>query len=137
MDSRLERVAREAMRAAHAPYSSFRVGAALLDSRWRVFSGCNVENSSYGLTCCAERIALFKAVTAGSRTFERLLLLCERDIFITPCGACRQVLHEFAPRLPIVVVHDGGVRTVLAMNELLPSAFGADCLKELGESGGC
>jgi cytidine deaminase len=88
---------------AYAPYSKFRVGAAVLGSDGRIYSGCNVENASFGLTCCAERNAIFAMIAAGEKEIKEILVIGEVDEFLPPCGACRQVIAEFAP--PSVVVH--------------------------------
>ena len=119
--------AREAAARAYCPYSRFPVGAALRCADGRVFTGCNVENASYGLTLCAERVALFAAVAAGARTFAALALAAGRGRAATPCGACLQVLAEFCG--PDLLVHlaplapsDAAVRT-LRLQDLLPQAF--------------
>lgn len=95
--------AAEAMRVAYAPYSKFHVGAALLTGDGRVFTGANVENSSYGLTVCAERVAVFKAVSEGVRDFRAIAVTCSGDEVCAPCGACRQVLYEFGPDLVVLL----------------------------------
>ena len=115
--------AREAMGRAHSPYSKMKVGAALVTSAGRVFTGCNVENASYGLTLCAERTAVVKAVSEGEREFAALAITTDRDEPLMPCGACRQFLREFGPGLHIVVEGAGGVRSVSSLEELLPQAF--------------
>lgn len=109
---------------AYAPYSGFSVGAALLGVDGRVHTGTNVENASFGLTICAERAALFAAVAAGARSFRAVAIAGpDEDAPCPPCGACRQVLHEFAPSLTIVVAaHSGEVR-MLSLAQLLPEAF--------------
>ena len=112
---------------AHAPYSGFRVGAALETSAGTIVMGCNVENASYGLTICAERNALAAAVTAGHTTFTRLALVSDAPDPISPCGSCRQVLHEFGPDM--VVESWAGDRVQRwTVAELLPAAFGSDLL---------
>lgn len=95
--------ARKARKNAYAPYSQFHVGAAVLGAGGRIFSGCNVENASFGLTCCAERIAIFAMVAAGEREIREILVIGESEEFLPPCGACRQVIAEFAS--PSTVVH--------------------------------
>jgi cytidine deaminase len=117
--------ARGALPHAYAPYSRFRVGAALLARDGRVFSGVNVENSSYGLTFCAERSAVVAAVSAGVREFTAIAIVCEQAPLCMPCGACRQVLHEFAPDLVVVLEDTGGPRQMRLL-DLLPHAFRLD-----------
>jgi len=107
---------------AFAPYSRFAVGAALLDSDGTIHTGCNVENISYGLTICAERGAVMTAVALGRRSFVALAIAAESDIPLSPCGACRQFLAEFAPDLPIVSANLAGARAHLSLTELLPRA---------------
>ncbi len=123
-EARLVAAAVEARGRAYAPYSGFMVGAALLSKGGRVFTGCNVENVSYGLTVCAERVALFKAVSEGVREFEAIAVACG-DAPCSPCGACRQVLYEFAPALKVILA-DGEGRwwEVVSLSDLLPRGFG-------------
>jgi cytidine deaminase len=120
--------ARAAQARAYAPYSKFRVGAALEAVDGTVFSGCNVENASYGLTICAERAALFSAVSAGVQRFRRAVVVSDVDPPAAPCGACRQVLAEFGLDLPIEGI--GSTRRVIwKLSELLPVAFGPEQLR--------
>lgn len=129
---RLVAAARRARARAYAPYSRFHVGAALLADDGTVFVGANVENSSFGLTICAERTAVVSAVANGHRRFRALALVAGRGEPASPCGACRQVLHEFAPDLPLRLVSaDGRVRDV-RLGELLPLGFGHRDLKRGG-----
>ncbi len=116
--------AERARRAAHAPYSGFEVGAALLARDGRVFRGCNVENASYGLTVCAERVALLKAVSEGAREFVALAVAGPRGRAAPPCGACRQALAEFAPGLTVWYRAGHGRLAKRALGALLPAAFG-------------
>ena len=120
--------ARTAQARAYAPYSHFRVGAALEASDGSVFTGCNVENASYGLTICAERAAVCAAVSAGAKRFRRAVVVSDVDPPAAPCGACRQVLAEFGLDLPIDGV--GSKQTVSwRLSELLPAPFGPEQLK--------
>lgn len=118
----LER-ARDAQQHAYVPYSNFRVGAALLGANGEVYAGCNVENASYRMTTCAEQGAISAAVAAGERSFTHMALITDSPKVETPCGACRQVLSEFAPGLEILSVSSTGAEQHLKLNELLPMAF--------------
>jgi len=123
-DDELVALAAQARRHAYAPYSHFAVGAALLAQSGRVYSGTNVENASYGLAVCAERVAVWKAVAAGERAFTAIAVVTENGV--SPCGACRQVLAEFAgdPRtLRLIVADAQGHRRTFTLAELLPEAF--------------
>lgn len=118
--------AKEVAARAYAPASGFAVGAALLASDGRVFVGCNVENSSYGLTSCAERNALCHAVAEGVREFEAIAICTPLEQPGSPCGACRQVLAEFANDLDVILVGSGGAVVETTLAELLPNAFRFD-----------
>jgi cytidine deaminase len=119
----LLRRAREARAHAYVPYSHFTVGAALLAENGDVFTGCNVENASYGLTNCAERVAVGKAVSEGVRRFRAVAVVGPQDDApCAPCGSCRQVLYEFGPDI-VVVTPQGDGYTAASMRELLPGAF--------------
>ena len=121
--------ARAARANAHAPYSRFPVGAALLAEDGRVFTGCNIENASYPLTICAERVALFKAVSEGVRSFRAIAVIGPQDdIPCSPCGACRQVLHEFGPTMRVITPSQTGKTRMWTVEELLPHAFRAEHL---------
>jgi len=126
-EERLYKAAQTARQNAYTPYSRFPVGAALLTQDGKIYAGSNVENASYGLSVCAERVAVWKAVSEGERAFSALLLAIPHG---TPCGACRQVLAEFcAPEMPIVIYEDGGNRREFALRDLLPEAFTPDNLE--------
>lgn len=105
---------------AYSPYSKFKVGAAILTKDGRIFTGCNIENVSYGMTICAERTAVFKAVSEGYRDFEAIAISASSDDPIYPCGACRQVLAEFNPKMEIFVNHDEKTHRLF---DLLPKSF--------------
>ena len=122
-DEQLLALAREAMARSYSPYSRFKVGACLLCADGRVFTGCNVENASFGLTNCAERTALFKAVSEGAKEFAAIAIAAERSA-PWPCGACRQVLNEFAPDIRVLVTWDHGRTEQAPLRELLPHGFG-------------
>jgi len=109
---------------AYAPYSGFKVGAALRGSAGEIFSGCNVENASYGLTLCAERTTVCTAVAAGIRTFTQMVIVADSETPCPPCGACRQFLFEFAPNLELWVANLSGETKFYRLCDLLPEAFG-------------
>ncbi len=119
--------AMEARKQAYAPYSDFAVGAALLGKSGRVYTGCNVENASYGLSTCAERVAVFKAVSEGERDFAAIAVVTEKGV--TPCGACRQVLMEFGGNIQVIVADAAGEYRVLTLRDLLPDAFTPENLR--------
>ena len=114
---------------AHAPYSNFLVGAAVLDEHGRIHAGCNIENASYGLTMCAERVAIFKAVSEGIREFTRIAVVTETDRLTPPCGACRQIIWEFCGDIPVIMSNVKGESREFRMSELLPEAFDGGNLK--------
>jgi cytidine deaminase len=109
---------------AYSPYSKFRVGATILTSTGDMFSGCNVENASYGLTICAERNAIFQMVAEGQQKIQTLVIYTPTESPTSPCGACRQVINEFGPETRIISVCDGPERTDTTLDQLLPQAFG-------------
>jgi len=115
--------ARKAMQFAHAPYSNFRVGAALLSKEGKVYTGCNVENSSYGLTICAERNAIFKAYSAGVHDFKAIAVVSDDPGFTPPCGACRQVLIDLAGDIDFIMVNSKNQLKIMTLKRLLPYAF--------------
>jgi len=124
MPEKLVAAAREAGARAYAPYSEFKVGAAVLCESGTLFTACNVENASYGLTVCAERAAIFGAVAAGERRFRALAVYADADEPAPPCGACLQVLSEFADDLPIYLAGHGGGWREVRLRELFPVPFG-------------
>jgi cytidine deaminase len=108
---------------AHAPYSKFLVGAALEDEGGRIHTGCNVENSTYGLTMCAERVAIFKAISEGARKFRRIAVAADTARLTPPCGSCRQLLWEFCGDIEVTLVNLAGVTETMRMIDLYPRAF--------------
>ncbi len=113
--------AKQAKQNAYAPYSNLKIGAALLTTSGKIFTGSNIENSSYGLSICAERVAVSKAVSGGERDFE--LIVIASDEFAYPCGACRQFLSEFSENLKIILVNDRGEERDTSLQELFPYPF--------------
>lgn len=108
---------------AYAPYSKFRVGAALQARNGKIFTGCNVENASYGISCCAERTALFKAVSEGVKSFKAIAVVTDMSTPCFPCGICRQALYEFAPDLTVIAATLSGDYKIEILRDLLPCAF--------------
>lgn len=133
MDAKeLIKIARKARQNAYAPYSHFAVGAALLAESGKIYTGCNIENASYGLTCCAERNAIFAAVGAGERRFKMLAVAADSPEPVAPCGACRQVIAEFG--IPLVVMGNLKEATkTMTAEELLPYGFGQESMNNKGE----
>jgi len=123
-DEKLIDRAKSAASRAYAPYSRFRVGAAIRGRSGAVFAGCNVENASYGLTICAERNAVFQMVAAGEGAFDAIVIYTPTATPTAPCGACRQVLNEFNPDAEVLSVCDGPESIRTTVRELLPGAFG-------------
>lgn len=119
----LEQQALDAREHAHAPYSSFRVGAALECEDGRIFTGCNIENATFGLTICAERVAIFKAISEGGKKFVRIVVATSAKSLTPPCGACRQIIWEFCGDIPVVMVNTQGQKNTLQMKDLFPHAF--------------
>lgn len=125
----LLKVAREARQHAFAPYSQFQVGAALQAEDGRIFAGCNIENATYGLTICAERVALFKAISEGARKFVRIAIIADTMEPTPPCGACRQLLWEFGGDLEVILGNLAGVTGRHQLKDLLPLPFDRRLLK--------
>ena len=113
---------------AHAPFSKFQVGAALEDTYGRLHTGCNIENATYGLTLCAERVAVFKAISEGARQFRRIAIAADSQNLTPPCGACRQILWEFCGDIEILLTNPQGKRESLHLRDLLPRPFDASFL---------
>jgi cytidine deaminase len=122
-DEALIAAAKQARENAYAPFSNFRVGAAVRAKSGRIFSGCNVENASYGLTCCAERVAIFKAISEGERGFDAVAVVTDTESLTPPCGACRQIIWEFCGDVPVVMANLKGKAEVETAGKLLPRAF--------------
>jgi len=125
---KLLKIAEEARLKAYVPYSKFKVGAALLTKEGKIYTGCNIENASFGLTICAERVAIFKAVSEGSTQFEALAVICDSSKPCFPCGACRQIISEFGNETSIIISNLKGKIKISNINELLPDAFGKEDL---------
>jgi len=123
IEDRLVQAARSARQNAHVPYSGFRVGAAVLADSGRVYTGCNVENASYGATICAERTAFVKAISEGERGFLGLAVCGDSPETVSPCGICRQFMAEFGLDMPITMAGEGDARITMTLRELLPLAF--------------
>ncbi len=119
---RLIRSAQRAYRWAYAPYSKFNVGAAVLTSKNKIYSGANIENSSYGLSICAERVSIFKAISAGEKEIKALLVFTDTQDLTPPCGACLQVLTEFGKNQLIILANSKKIK-ILTLKELLPVGF--------------
>lgn len=117
--------ARAARERAHAPYSHFKVGAALRAKSGRIFTGCNVENATFGLTVCAERVAVWKAISEGERGFDSVAVVTESDMLTPPCGACRQILWEFCGDAEIILANLKGQVEVYRLSVLFPKPFDA------------
>lgn len=107
----------------YRPYSHFPVGAALECSDGTVFTGCNIENAAYGLTICAERTAIFKAISEGHRDLKRIVIAGKSEDYCVPCGSCRQVMQEFAPQMEVICLNGKGEAKHFALKELLPYGF--------------
>jgi cytidine deaminase len=120
--------ARAARECAHAPFSHFQVGAAVQGKSGRIFGGCNIENASYGLTLCAERVAIFKAISEGEKGFEAVAVVTDAKTLTPPCGACRQIIWEFCGDAEVILANLAGEVEVHRMSALLPKAFDASNL---------
>ena len=116
--------AEKARKRAYTPYSKFQVGAAVLCADGKIFTGCNIENASFGLSVCAERVAIFKAISEGSTTFEAIAVIGDTDKPCSPCGACRQVISEFGEEIFLIMANLKGDVKIKKIGDLLPEAFG-------------
>jgi len=125
---KLIKEAEKARKKAYTPYSKFQVGAAVLCADGKIFTGCNIENASFGLTVCAERVAIFKAISEGSTKFEAITVIGDTDKPCSPCGACRQVISEFGEDIPLIMANLKGDVKIKKIKELLPEAFGKNDL---------
>jgi cytidine deaminase len=121
--------ARAVREKAFAPFSNFKVGAALKTATGAIITGCNIENASYGLTMCAERVAIFKAISEGEKNFTELAIVGDAETLTPPCGACRQIIWEFCGDIPIILSNLNGETRAFQMSTLLPEAFDASFLK--------
>ena len=124
----LIKAATQARENAHARFSNFKVGAALRTAEGKIYGGCNVENATYGLTVCAERVAIFKAISEGERQFDAIAVVTDTDTLTPPCGACRQLIWEFCGDVPVVMANLKGESEILKMGELFPKPFDASNL---------
>lgn len=123
IDKKLIESAISARENAHAPFSNFKVGAALLCETGEIITGCNIENASYGLTMCAERVAIFKAISEGVTKFRKIAVVADTETLTPPCGACRQIIWEFCGDIEVVLANLKGVTETFQMRELFPNAF--------------
>jgi cytidine deaminase len=128
MNDALADAALDARLRAHAPFSKFEVGAALEDAAGRIHTGCNIENATYGLTLCAERVAVFKAVSEGARDFRRIAVAADSVVLTPPCGACRQILWEFCGDIEVILINLQGAHETMRLKDLFPRAFDATFL---------
>ncbi len=128
-DKELIEAAADVRERAHAPFSGFKVGAAVETENGDVITGCNVESASYGLTMCAERAAIFAAVAQGTQRITRVAVVADSEKLTAPCGACRQVIWEFGGDVEVILSNLEGVKESVQMSELLPRAFDAEYLK--------
>jgi cytidine deaminase len=128
MPDALLEAALQARENAHAPFSKFKVGAAIEDDSGRIFTGCNVENATYGLTVCAERVAVFKAISEGARKFRSVAVAADTDLLTPPCGSCRQILWEFCGDVEVTLINLQGKTETFQMKDLFPRPFDASFL---------
>ena len=125
----LIKAAIDAREKAYAPYSNFQVGAAVESESGDIYIGCNVESASYGLTVCAERVAIWKGISRGEKRFKRIAVVVDTEELTPPCGVCRQIIWEFCGDVPVVLSNLNGKTETIQMSELLPRAFDSKFLK--------
>lgn len=128
MTDRLVEAARAVRQRAHAPFSHFQVGAALQDENGRIFTGCNVENATFGLTICAERVAVFKAISEGAAKLKRIAVVADTETLTPPCGACRQILWEFCGDAELTLANLTGKQETMTLKQIFPRPFDASFL---------
>jgi cytidine deaminase len=126
---RLIEAAKDVRERAYAPFSNFKVGAAVETAHGEIYTGCNVESASFGLTVCAERVAIWKAVSEGKMKFNRVAVVVDTDELTPPCGACRQIIWEFCGDIPVILANLHGQSETVQMRDLLPRAFDSKFLK--------
>lgn len=129
-DSTFIKKAIKAKESAHAPYSNFSVGAILVTEKEKLFSGCNIESSSYSLTVCAERVAIFKAVSEGEKDFRQIFIATDLERYCPPCGACRQVLWDLAGNIKVTMINRDGNHISKMLSNLFPDAFDKHFLED-------
>lgn len=128
-DTKLLEAAADVRTRAHAPYSDFKVGAAVETENGDIYTGCNVESASYGLTVCAERVAIWKGISRGVTKFVRIAVVVDTEEPTPPCGTCRQIIWEFCGDVPVILANLNGKKETVMMSELLPRAFDSKFLK--------
>lgn len=126
--SKLVEAAKAARENAHAPFSNFRVGSALRAKSGRIYTGCNIENATYGLTMCAERVAIYKAISEGERGFDAIVVMADTPTPTAPCGACRQLIWEFCGDIEVILANPNGKVETVRMSALFPKPFDASFL---------
>ena len=129
IEKELVEAAQKVRERAYAPYSNFKVGAALRTKSGKIYTGCNVESASYGLTVCAERVAIWKAVSEGENEFVEIAVVAGTEELTPPCGVCRQIIWEFCHDIPVILANPKGKTEKVQMSELLPRAFDTKFLK--------
>lgn len=128
-NEKLIKAATDARENAYAPYSNFRVGAAVEADNGDIYIGCNVESASYGLTVCAERVAIWKGISVGEKRFKQIAVVVDTEELTPPCGVCRQIIWEFCGDVPVILANLHGKSETVMMSELLPRAFDSKFLK--------